>query len=502
MRLLGTKGQPRRDRYSNNIPTTDVAIIGTGPNGLAAGVTLARAGLKVELYEASETIGGGLRTQPIFDTDIAHDICSAVHPMAAASRFFRQFDLAARGVELLRPAVSYAHPIAEGRSGVVYHDLEETCSRLGRDGNRWRRLMQPLLQHSDSVVDIILSGQRSLPHDVTAAALLAVQTALHGSQLSPFRTHGGEASALLTGVAAHAMGKLPSLAAGAVTVLLSHLAHGPGWPLPRGGSSQIAEAMARDITSYGGIFHIGRPIHDLNEVQHARLVFLDTSVQGFIRIAGDRLPRSYARQLARFRYGPGAAKVDFLVSDPIPWSDPEIGKAGTVHLGGTRTDILRQETLTARGIQTSQPFVLVVDPAVIDPDRAKGRKRPVWAYAHVPHGDRRDPTPIVREHIERYAPGFTDTILASRGVSAFEMEAHNPNYVGGDIASGAMTLRQSILRPVPQIDPYRTPLPGIYLCSAATPPGPSVHGMSGYLSALSALRREYGELTPPSLAPA
>ncbi|WP_327265374.1 NAD(P)/FAD-dependent oxidoreductase [Streptomyces sp. NBC_01232] len=480
---------------------THAAVVGTGPNGLAAAVTLARAGLRVELYEAADEIGGGLRSKPLFDSDVLHDICAAVHPMAAASRFFREFDLAARGVELLHPEISYAHPMDGTRAGLAFRDLDATCRHLGPDGARWRATMEPLLDRSTGVVDMLLSGQRRIPHDLRAPFVLAPRVLAHGSPLAGgvFRTE--RARSLLTGVAAHAVGRLPSLAAGAVALLLGHLAHGTGWPIPRGGSVRIAQAMADDITAHGGTIHTGRRITDLRELDHAGAVLLDTSPKGLLQIAGSRLPARYTRRLERFRYGPGAAKVDFLVSDPIPWADPEVGRAGTVHLGGTQREMFHQETLTSKGIATDEPFVLVVDPMTADPTRGLPGKRPVWAYAHVPNGDTRDPVEIVRARIERYAPGFTDTIVAQQGISASGYEAYNPNYVGGDIASGAMTLTQSVLRPVAQADPYRTPVPGLYLGSASTPPGPSVHGMSGHLAALSLLRREYGVRTAPSLAP-
>ncbi|MGW7456478.1 phytoene desaturase family protein [Streptomyces sp. NPDC054797] len=479
----------------------DAAIVGTGPNGLAAAATLARAGLRVELYEAAEDIGGGLRSRPLFDSDVMHDICAAVHPMAAASQFFREFDLAARGVELLQPEISYAHPLDGTRAGLAFRDLDATCEHLGHDGPRWRALMEPLLRHSTGVVDFFLSGQRGIPRDLSVPFILAPKILAHGSPLAvgSFRTE--RARSLLAGVAAHAVGRLPSLAAGAVALLLGHVAHGSGWPIPRGGSARIAQAMADDITAHGGKIYTGQLIADLSELAHAETVLLDTSPKGLIRIAGARLPVRYTRRLARFRYGAAAAKVDFLVSEPIPWADPEVSKAGTVHIGGTQREMFRQESLTAKGIATAEPFVLVVDPMTVDPTRGLPGKRPVWAYAHVPNGDTRDPVEIVRSRIERYAPGFTDTILAQRGISASAYEAYNPNYVGGDIGSGAMTVAQSVLRPVPQVDPYRTPLPDVYLCSASTPPGPSVHGMCGYLAALSVLRRKYGIRAAPSLAP-
>ncbi|TQK52948.1 phytoene dehydrogenase-like protein [Streptomyces sp. SLBN-118] len=476
----------------------DAAVVGTGPNGLAAAVTLARAGLRVELYERADDIGGGLRSEALFDKDVVHDICAAVHPMAAASPFFREFDLGTRGVALLNPEISYAHPLDDGRAALAHHDLDATCAELGPDGKRWRRLMRPLLDHSAGVVDLILSGGRSLPRDPIAPLVLSPRVVRHSTSLGGFR--GEEAAALLTGVAAHAMGPLPSIASGAVAMLLGHLAHGSGWPLPRGGSVRIAEALAADITAHGGRFHTGTPVTDLRQLRHARTVFLDTSPKGFLALAASRLPTRYARALAAFRYGPGAAKVDFLVSEPIPWRNPAVGRAGTVHLGGTRAEMVRQEGLTARGVPTGEPFVLVTDPSVTDPGRARQGRRPVWAYAHVPNGDTRDPIALVRSRIERYAPGFGDTVIAQRAISAAEYESYNPNYVGGDIGAGAMTLTQSLLRPVPRLDPYRTPLRGVYLCSASTPPGPSVHGMSGYLAALSALRREFGVPRAPGLA--
>ncbi|MFE3324942.1 phytoene desaturase family protein [Streptomyces sp. NPDC059176] len=479
----------------------DVAIVGTGPNGLAAAVTMARAGLRVALYEQAEDIGGGLRSTALFDDAVVHDLCSAVHPMAAASPFFRAFDLAARGVELLHPEAAYAHPLADGRAAVAYRDLAATCAGLGRDGVRWRRLMQPLLDHSEAVVDLVLSAQRTPPHDLGAALLFARQALVHGSPLARSRFHTDAARALLTGVAAHAVGRLPSPASGAVALLLGHLAHGSGWPVPRGGSIRIAQALTEDIRSHGGTFHTGRRIDDLRELGSPKAVFLDVGAKEFMRIAGQRLPAGYARALAAFRYGPGAAKADFLVSEPIPWTNREVGKAGTVHLGGTQRQIWLAETNTARGRMCTEPFVLVVDPAAADPGRARPGRRPVWAYAHVPNGDSRDPVALVRSRIEQYAPGFGDTVIASRGISAREFETYNPNYVGGDIGSGAMTLRQSVLRPTPRLDPYTTPLRGVYLCSAATPPGPGVHGMSGLLAARSALRREFGVRTQPCLAP-
>ncbi|MEV8476859.1 NAD(P)/FAD-dependent oxidoreductase [Streptomyces sp. NPDC051173] len=478
---------------------TDAAIVGTGPNGLAAAVTLARAGLDVVLYEKADTVGGGLRTVALFDSEVRHDVCSAVHPMAVASPFFRAFGLASRGVNLLQPDIPYAHPLAGGHAVAAWRDITRTAAHLGVDGPRWERLMGPLVARSRSVVDLLLSDLRSVPRDPVAAAWLASRVLAHATPRSPFVTP--EARALLTGVAAHAVGKLPSLASAAVAMLLAHTAHSTGWPLPEGGSDRIAAALADDITAHGGVLHTGHHVRDLAELGDVPLVLLDVGPKEFLALAGHRLPARYRRALRRYRYGPGAAKADFLVSGPVPWASPLVGRAGTVHVGGSHADIARQESGVAQGKPGSAPFLLVVDPAVTDPSRAVDGRRPVWAYAHVPHGDTRDPVELIRRRVEEYAPGFTDTILASHGRPAAGFEAYNPNYVGGDITAGALTVRQSLLRPTARWDPYTTPLPGVYLCSAATPPGPSVHGMCGHLAALSALRRHHGIRETPDLSP-
>jgi phytoene dehydrogenase-like protein len=476
----------------------DAAVIGTGPNGLAAAVTLARAGLTVALYEAAGSIGGGLRSAALFDPDVVHDLCSAVHPLVPASPFFQAFDLPAHGVSLRAPEISYAHPLEPGRAALAWRDLDTTAAGLGPDGAAWRRLMGPLVAHSHPVTGLFLSSQRTLPRTPTAPALVAPRLLCHGTRLARRQFTGDQAAALLTGVAAHAVGELPSLAGAAVALLLGHLAHTTGWPLPEGGSAAIAGALAADVTAHGGTFHTGVRIHDLREVEPARVVLADLSPREFLRVANGRLPRRYVRSLSAFRYGPGAAKTDFLLSEPVPWTVPELRRAGTVHLGGTREEILAQETSTARGTRSGRPFVLVVQPAVADPGRARPGRHPLWAYAHVPHGSPGDAEEEIIARIAEHAPGFRDTIVARRSVSAAELERYNPNYVGGDIGAGAVTLRQAVLRPTPRWNPYRTPLPGVYLCSASTPPGPGVHGMCGYLAARAALHKEFG-LPAPTL---
>ncbi len=470
----------------------DVSVVGSGPNGLAAAVLLARAGLSVEVHEAAEEIGGGTRTATLFDDDVRHDICSAVHPMAAASAFFRWFDLAGHGVELLQPEIAYAHPLDGGRAGLAYADLDRTCENLGRDGRAWKWLLSPLVERSRELTELLLGDLRKPPRDPRTAALLPARMLMLASGLERRLFAGPEAPALLAGISAHVMSRQPGLPAAGATLMLGHLAHATGWPVPRGGSQTIADAMAADLVAHGGRIHTGSRVTDLRQLAKSRTVVLDLAPRGFLEIARDLLPARYRRALESYRYGPGAAKVDFLVSEPIPWALPEVGKAGTVHLGGTRDAVYASENAIVGGGDPDDRFVLVSDPMTLDPSRGLPGKRPVWAYCHVPHGDPQDVTDLVRRQIERFAPGFTDTILASRCLSAPELEMYNANYVGGDVAAGAVNLRQVLARPVPRWNPHRTPLGGVHLCSAATAPGAGVHGMGGWFAAKAVLGKDFG----------
>lgn len=464
---------------------TDAVVVGSGPNGLAAAITLGRAGFAVDVFEAHETIGGGLRSESLFDSDVVHDICAAVHPMALASPFMRSLPWAEHGVLMTHSPAAYAHALPDRPAALAWRDLDATCRELGRDGRRWRRLMLPLMEYSADVVRLMLSDMRTVP---PWRALSVLAPRLPEYALRPgggMRTQ--EARALLTGVAAHGVGRLPSPTTSAVSLLLGHLAHTTGWPVPQGGSATLAAAMAAEIRRLGGRIHTGVRVNSLDELPATRkITMLDISPRELTRIA--HLPRNYLRGVSRYRYGPGAAKADFLIEGSVPWKDSRLAQAATVHLGGTADDIARAETRVARGLPVGQPYVIVVDPGAADPSRIVNGRRPVWAYAHVPHGDTRDPLPLVRAGIEANAPGFTDTVLASRGVSADELGRYNPNYVGGDIGCGALSLRQTFARPMVRLSPYRTPLKGTWLCSSATPPGPSVHGMCGYHAAVAALK--------------
>lgn len=478
----------------------DAIVVGAGPNGLAAAVTLARAGLAVRVYEAASTPGGGARTAELTLPGFRHDVCSAVHPMALASPFFRAFGLEQR-IDLRLPPASFGHPLDGGQAGIAYRDIERTAEGLGRDGKAYARLMGPLAGHADAVADFTGSTLVRVPRHPLVAARFALAALEQGTRLWNARFRGDVAPAMLSGVAAHAIRPLPSLpTAGAGLALTAH-AHARGWPIPVGGSQAIVDALVADLVAHGGEVLTDAAIDDLSELPPARAVLLDVTPRALAGIAGHRVPPRYLRALRRFRYGNAAAKVDFALSGPVPWTNPELALAGTVHVGGTRAEMSVAEAAVHRGRHAASPYVLVSQPSIVDPGRAPEGRHVLWAYTHVPAGSRLDPTDAVTRQIERFAPGFRDVVLASSSMSAVEMQEHNANYIGGDIAAGAPSLLQLVRRPVVSPDPWRTPIPGVYLASASSPPGPGVHGLAGWHAALSALRHEFGVHRAPLLAP-
>jgi phytoene dehydrogenase-like protein len=476
----------------------DAIVVGSGPNGLAAAVTLAAAGLRVQVIEGAASPGGGCRTEELTLPGFQHDVCSAAHPLALASPFFRRFDPAARGVRFAHPEVVYAHPLDGGRAAVVTRSVPDTAARLGGDAAAYRKLMQPLAAGGNAVADAVLSSMRRPPRYSAALASYA-RLGLRSAATVAGRFRTDEARALFAGVATHAMLPLTASPTAGVGLLLGSLAHTVGWPVVEGGSARLTDAMVEAIADAGGQVQTGHWVRSLAELPPAPATLLDVSPRAFLSLAGDRLPARYRDALARFRYGAGICKVDFALSGPVPWRNEAARLAGTLHLGGGFEEIAAGEAAVARGEHPRSPYVLVVQAGVADPARAPRGQHTLWAYCHVPAGSTVDMTARIEAQIERFAPGFTDLVLARHTRTAAQEEALDPNYVGGDIACGAQTVRQVLARPVARWNPYRTPLRGVYLCSSATPPGPAVHGRCGELAALTALRDVFGVREPPDL---
>jgi phytoene dehydrogenase-like protein len=478
----------------------DVTVVGSGPNGLATAVICARAGLKVQVIEAQPTFGGGARTAADPDyPSVVHDVCSAVHPLALASPFFTEFDLAARGVKLAVPAIAYANPLPGRPAAIAYHDLERTCAEL-EDGASWRRLLGPLVNDSQAVVSFMLGDKRSPPSSLLPALRLGLRILAQGTPAWGLLA-GEDARALFSGVAAHVISRMPSLASAGAGLMLATLAHAGGWPIPVGGTRAITDALIADLLAHGGELTAGVEVTSAPGPPGSVVAF-DTAPTALLRAYRDALPPGYAKALRRYRFGPGVAKVDFVLGDDIPWSDQRLRQAPTLHLGGTREQMALAEAEIAAGRQAQWPMVLASSPHIADPGRvdASGR-RPFWTYAHVPSGSTLDATDAVTEIVERFAPGFRDIVVAARAVPAARIADHNANYVGGDITMGGNSAWRAIAGPTPRLDPWRTPIPKVYLCSAATPPGGGVHGMCGYYAARTLLRQEFGIVDMPKLAP-
>ncbi|GGK46467.1 dehydrogenase [Nocardia camponoti] len=457
----------------------------------------ASAGLSVRVLEAQDQPGGGSRTAELTLPGFHHDICAGAHPMALASPFFRAFDLAAHGVDVLAPTISYAHPLDGGIAGLAWRDLEATVADLGVDGQAWRSMFAPLIDRWPKVVDLAMSDLRTPPTSLSTAFAFGMRLLEQGSPLWNRPFHGEVAPAMLTGVAAHAITQPRALPAVGAALLLGTLAHVGGWVIPRGGSQAIPNALMAEIGRLGGEIVTGHRVDDFAELADARAVLFDTSPAEFLRIAGDRLPERYRNALKDFRYGGAACKVDFALGGPVPWTAPGAELAGTLHLVGTRAEAMAVEKRIAAGKFADRPYVIAIQPGVVDDTRAPAGKQTFYTYAHVPNGSTVDVSAAIEAQVERFAPGFKDLILAKHVTPAAFMPDHNANYVGGDISAGAMTLRQTAFRPLPRWNPYSTPLPSAYLCSSSTPPGPGVHGMPGLHAARHMLRTRFDIKTDP-----
>jgi phytoene dehydrogenase-like protein len=467
--------------------TLDAVVVGSGPNGLAAAVTLAQAGLSVTVLEADDEIGGGTRTEELTVPGVLHDVCSAVHPFGVASPFLATLPLADHGLAWRWPEVDLAHPLDGGRAGVLVRSLPGTVAGLGADGRAWARTFGPLVEHFGDIATEMLGPFVHVPRHPLTLVRFGLRAGLPATALARrFRTD--EARALFAGAAAHVFRPLRELGTAGPGVMLLASGHAVGWPVAAGGSHAITRALAGLLGQLGGTIETGVQVSALAELPPARVTLFDVTPSALVDIAGDRLPTRVRRAFSRWKYGPGAHKLDLAVDGGIPWAAEACRRAGTVHLGGTIEEIAAAELAVHRGRMPERPFVLVGQQYLCDPERSAGNVHPIWAYAHVPHGYTGDATDAVLSQIERFAPGTRERIVAQHTIDPPGFEKYNPNYVGGDIAAGANNLRQLLLRPRVSLDPYSTGIPGVYLCSAATPPGAGVHGMCGNLAAKRALR--------------
>jgi phytoene dehydrogenase-like protein len=471
----------------------DAVIVGAGPNGLAAAITLASEGLAVRVYEAAATVGGGARTEEMTLPGFRHDPCSAVHPFGAGSPVLRRLPLVRHGLRWLHPPVPLAHPFPDGTAAVLDRSVSLTAASLGADGRAYRLLIEPFRGRWDDLADAVLRPLLGgLPSHPLPLARFGLRSVLPAAALARL-ARDGRARALLAGLAAHAMVPLTSLSSTPTALLLALAGHEVGWPVAAGGSQAISAALAAHLTELGGEIITGTTVRRWSDLPNAHAVLFDTSPATLAQVAAPRLPARYVSQLTRYRYGPGVFKIDYALAGPMPWTSPAARRAGTVHLGPGYADIAAALRTVGHGAAPDPPFLIVAQPSVADPSRAPAGYHVLWVYGHVPNRWRGDATDAFECQLDRFAPGFRDLVLARRTAGPAVIEERNANYVGGDIGCGSVGGLQALARPVFSRMPAATPNPAIYLCSAATPPGPGVHGMCGYHAARAALQRAFGK---------
>lgn len=467
-------------------PMLDAVVVGAGPNGLAAAITLARTGRSVRVLEAGPTPGGGARSAGLTLPGFVHDVCSAIHPLAAASPFFRQLPLEAHGLEWVHPIAPLAHPLDDGTAALLDRSLEATAQGLGPDAERYVRWTSPMVRAFDDVM-AQLGDPLHLPRRPLRLARFGLRAVRPARSLAVRAFQGPLARALFAGCAAHSFSALEKPFTSAFGLLLLASGHAVGWPFPRGGTQKLVDALVGYLRALGGEVVTGQRVYNVDELPRSRAVLLDVTPRQLVELAGHRLPRGYVEKLQRFRYGPGVFKVDWALSGPIPWRASACARAGTVHLGGTLEEISASEAAVSRGEVPERPYVLLAQHTLFDASRAPPGQHTGWAYCHVPHGCAEDMTERIEAQVERHAPGFRERILARHTRSPAQYEAYNPNFIGGDISGGSLEGLQLFARPVARLVPYATPDPRLYLCSASTPPGPGVHGLCGFLAARALL---------------
>jgi phytoene dehydrogenase-like protein len=474
----------------------DAIVVGSGPNGLAAAITLAAAGCSVRILEANATIGGGARSAELTLPGFRHDLCSAIHPLALGSPLFRTLPLEDRGLEWIQPPIALAHPLDDGSAACLRERVDETARSLGEDERAYCWLMNPLTRNWDQLAAEFLQPMLHLPRHPLALARFGLPALMPATMLAKACFQTAAARALFAGIAAHSFLRLNAPASAAFGLVLGTAGHAVGWPLPRGGAQAISNALAAHLLSLGGEIETNHRVESLNALPRARAVLFDTTSWQLARIARDQLPARYHQRLANFPHAPGVFKIDYALSSPPPWRAKDCRAAGTLHLGGSLEEIAESENAVAAGRHPERPFVLVAQQSLFDSTRAPEGRQTLWAYCHVPRGSERDMTEAIERQIERFAPGFRDCVLARHSARASEMGQTNANLLGGDINGGANDLRHLFVRPVFGSAPYRTPRRGLYLCSSSTPPGGGVHGMCGFHAARTALRDIFGKRIP------
>lgn len=465
----------------------DAVVVGSGPNGLAAAITLAERGLSVHVVEAEDEIGGGCRTAELTLPGFQHDFCAAVLAFGMASPFFRAFDPAARGVEFAFSPAALAHPLENGDAVLLERSVDDTAAHLGEDGVRYRRIFAPLTRHAPQLLEQFLGPLRFPRHPLLVGAF-GLPALLPATVFARIAYRGERARALFAGVAAHSMLSLDSPASASMGLMLNLVGHAAGWPVVRGGTANVARALATRLAVLGGTVETGKRVTSLAELPSSRLRLLDLVPRDVERVCAEELPQRYRGRMRRYRYGPGVFKVDWALDGPVPWLDERCARAATVHIGGGFAEIVASEAAVAAGRHAERPFVILAQPSLVDPTRAPAGRQTLWGYCHVPNGSRRDMTSVIEAQVERFAPGFRDRIIGRHTMDTAALESHNANNAGGDINGGMFSFGQLFARPAPRISPYTTPNPSIFICSAATPPGGGVHGMCGWWAAQAALR--------------